>query len=253
MPSASAIHRLWDELSDHDASQADVALTHLMTVLSKLGGIANVTWAGAVRMGDAAEGDPLQGWRVGRYRSLGPIGEDTEDRHFGQILDVWERREVDPSFLLPLREVGTFRTYSLRKGLPASWFASPFYRTHYGAVGIYDAVFVAFPLNPDCESHFGFYSGEPIADETVAQLAFALRGLKWFHRQLMLSEGLLVASSPLTPTERRVLQLLLTDASEKTVAFQLGVAPSTAHQHVLSIYRKYGVRSRVALMRLWLN
>jgi DNA-binding CsgD family transcriptional regulator len=31
------------------------------------------------------------------------------------------------------------------------------------------------------------------------------------------------------------------------------MAESTAHQHVVSIYRKFGVRSRAGLMGLWLN
>lgn len=69
----------------------------------------------------------------------------------------------------------------------------------------------------------------------------------------MLSHGLLMASSPLTPAEQKVLQLLLTKASEKHIAHQLGVATSTAHQHVVSIFRKFGVRSRAGLMSLWLN
>lgn len=69
----------------------------------------------------------------------------------------------------------------------------------------------------------------------------------------MLSQGLLMADTPLTPTEQRVLQLLLTEASEKSIAFQLGIAASTAHQHVVCIFRKFGVRSRVGLMSLWLN
>jgi DNA-binding CsgD family transcriptional regulator len=108
-------------------------------------------------------------------------------------------------------------------------------------------------MNDDCESHFGFYSRETFSAEGIALLAYALRGIRWFHRKLMLSYGLLIASAPLTPAERKVLQLLLTDSSEKHIAHQAGIAASTVHQHVVNIYRKFGVRSRAGLMSLWLS
>jgi DNA-binding CsgD family transcriptional regulator len=69
----------------------------------------------------------------------------------------------------------------------------------------------------------------------------------------MLSHGLLVSSSSLSAAERKVLHLLLTDAPEKHVAHELGLARSTVHQYVVTIYRKFGVRSRAGLMRLWLS
>jgi len=65
-------------------------------------------------------------------------------------------------------------------------------------------VFVAFPLNHDAESHFGFYSRGAFTGEQIARLVYALRGIKWFRRHLMLSHGLLTASSPLSPAERKV-------------------------------------------------
>src|SRR5690606_1986671 len=116
---------------------------------------------------------------------------------------------------LPLRDLGRFRSYSFRHEMPPAWFDSPFFRQHYGSHGVADAAFVAFPLNQDCESHFGFYASRPLADESIARLAYTLRGIKWLHRRLMLSHGLTVASAPLTPTERKVLALLLTEATEK--------------------------------------
>ena len=69
----------------------------------------------------------------------------------------------------------------------------------------------------------------------------------------MMSSGLLLASSPLTAGERRVLHGLLTEASEREIADQLQLAPSTTHQHVTAIFRKFGVRSRAALMSLWIG
>lgn len=248
-----AVHDLWDRLSDFEASRSRDAVAWLMKALADMGRFENATWAGAIRMSGTGQGDPLLGWRVAASEALRPLDLRSEDGHLAGVMEVWERREIDPSFLLPLEKVGRFRTYSLRCGLPETWFASPFYARHYGAFGIHDVVFVAFPLNADCESHFGFYSSRPVTDATLERLAYALRGVKWFHRHLMLSHGLMLASSPMTPTEHRVLQLLLTDMSERRVAGDLRLGEAATHRHVTAIYRKFGVRSRAGLISLWLN
>ncbi len=247
------IYRVWDELSDFDAGRSEEAIVHFMTRLCALGGAWNATWGGAIRMSENVAGDPLGGWRVTVVKALHPVASGADERHFKEILRYWDRREVDPSFLLPMRGVGTFRTYSFRRELPDDWFRSQFYEVHYGSVGTCDATFIGFPLNQHAESHFGFYSRTVFTDEEIARLTMAVRGIRWFHRRYMLSRGLLMATSPLTPTEHKVLQLLLTDASEKQIAHKASIAVSTAHQHVHSIFRKFGVRSRAGLMSLWLN
>ena len=54
----------------------------------------------------------------------------------------------------------------------------------------------------------------------------------------------------LTGRERRVLQLLTRDLSERDIGQELYVSPNTVHSHVRSIYRKLGVSSRAhALQR----
>lgn len=254
-----AVHALWDELADFDASQSEQAVRHLMDSLGRLVDAWNTTWGGAICLaGDAgsdgdAAADPLRGWRVAVMKSLQALPPHDDEGPFKEILQRWDKREIDPSFLLPMRAVGSFRVYSFRRELPAAWFDSPFYQAFYAAVGTHDAVFVGIPLNQDAESHFGFYSRQTFTDSQIALLAYALRGVKWFNRQLMLSHGLLLASAPLTPAERKVLQLLLTEAPEKQIAQQLGLAVSTTHQYVINLFRKFGVRSRAGLMSLWLN
>lgn len=197
------VFRLWDGLSDFEASESGQAAAWLLEQLAALVGVENVTWAGAVRM-DADPEDPLQGWRVARMQALRPPSEAAEGAapEYAEILGAWDRRKLDPSFLLPMRDVGGFRTYSFRRDLPKAWFSGAFYRTHYAAAGVHDAAFVAFPVNADCESHLGVFSGRPIPEAAIARLALVSRGLKWFHRRLMLSHGLLAASAPLTPAEQ---------------------------------------------------
>ncbi|HEX7390979.1 MAG TPA: helix-turn-helix transcriptional regulator, partial [Acidiphilium sp.] len=233
------IHRVWDDLADLGPDRSTEAVTRLMSFLCDIGDAWTATWAGAVRLDNGRTDDPLLGWRVGAVQALHATPTQPDEGHFKEILRVWDRREIDPSFLLPMRDVGTFRTYSFRRELPADWFRSAFYERHYGAIGTIDATFVAFPLNADCESHFGLYARQTFTDEQIATLAYALRGIKWFHRSLMLCHGLLGASSPLTAAERKVLHLLLTDASEKHIADQLGLTISTVHQYVVAIYRKF--------------
>ena len=115
---------------------------------------------------------------------------------------------------------------------------------------------MAFPVNEDAESWFGIHRALDCPPFTEAErdvIAYALRGIKWFHRQLMLSHGLLLAATPLTPNERRVLHLLLTGRSEKLIAAELDRSYHTVHECVTAIFRKFGVNNRAALMALWLG
>jgi DNA-binding CsgD family transcriptional regulator len=227
-----AVHRLWDELADFEASQTAEAARHLQAELCRLSGVWNARWAAGVRVNRAYGDDPLQGWRLIGPQLLHPISPQPADARTKEMMQLWDRRRMSASFLLPMRGVGWFRTYSFRRELPPDWFNSPFYEHFYGSRGVYDAVFVGFPLNPNAESHFGFYARERFTDEQIALYAYTLRGIKWFHRRMMLSQGLLIASSPLTATEQRILTLLLTDVQEKEIAEQLDQAASSVHQYI---------------------
>lgn len=57
----------------------------------------------------------------------------------------------------------------------------------------------------------------------------------------------------LAPHEQKVLELLLSDATEKQIAEKLGLALSTTHSYITGIFRKLGVRGRAGLMSLWLK
>ncbi|WP_157839646.1 helix-turn-helix domain-containing protein [Comamonas testosteroni] len=248
------IHRLWDELTDFDVGQTDAAAQHLQERLCKMVGAWNSTWGGATRLDSNSNNvDPLQGWRVAVTRLLYPFEAPSEDGPFKELQRRWNSREMDISFLQPMLGIGQFRTYGHRRDLPPEWFDGPVYQIFSARYGTVDSLWVGFPLNEDAESHFGFYSRKVFIDRDYELLAYALRGIKWFHRQLMLTSGPLVAKSPLTPTERKVLRLLLTKASERVIAEHLGLANSTAHQHIVCVYRKFAVRSRAELMSLWLG
>lgn len=230
------------------------ALHHCLGVLAGMVRAGNAYWIGGVRVGGRDPRDPLQGWRPGVQHYLHPSPVQAEASK--ALASRWNNRAEDPSFRLTRKGEGNFRSILHRRDLPASWFRSPHYLHFHASRGIYDTCYVCFPVNEDVESWFVFQRTDfrrkfSSADESL--LRDALRPVKWFHRQLALSHGLALASAPLTPTQRRVLQLLLSDKSEKEIADQMGQSFHTTHEHVVNLFAKFGVKGRPGLMALWLG
>ncbi|HKA30590.1 MAG TPA: LuxR C-terminal-related transcriptional regulator [Candidatus Binatia bacterium] len=69
----------------------------------------------------------------------------------------------------------------------------------------------------------------------------------------MLHHGLLIARGPLTPMERRLVNLLLTERVEKEIAHELALTPGTTHTYITGLFRKFGVSGRSGLTALWLG
>lgn len=248
------VYELWDKLADFDASRSDEALTQFMASLSALTGAWDVCWIGAVRMDTSFPGDPIKGWRPHVVRHLYPAPHI--DAAIQEQTKKLERGEVDENIIRNLDGAGTFRANRLRDLVDPEWFEKDYYRRYYREVGTADAVWAASPINQDAESWFGIFRGAdqpPFSESERDEIAGILRGTKWFQKQLMLSHGLVIANTPLTPTERRVLHLLLTGLSEKQIAVELERSYHTAHEQIKSIYRKFGVKTRTALMALWLG
>lgn len=151
---------------------------------------------------------------------------------------------------------GRFQIHRLRDG----WVDFDLFRRsehfhyHYEKQGITDRIWVSFPLNADAESMFlidrrrGRFSDR---DALVARTV--LRGIRGFHRRLFLDRGLLMGEVPLTPLQRRIVRGLLSGISEKEIAAATGQKPATMHSYVTSLYTRFGVKSRPALMALWLG
>lgn len=261
MPSSKQLKqvcRLWDELADFEAADSKRALLHLMKTVSAWINADNALWVGGVRMmrGVAARRDAQHGWRgraVQHWRELHAI-----TRRRAQL--AIREQDVAPSMTTTAltARTGIFRSYRLHDGFVelAAFKHTAHYRIFYEDIGISDRMWTVFPVNRDAESYFIFdrYRREKKfrkADEEL--MAFVLRGVKWFHRQLMLQHGLLLAGSALTAAEQKIVSLLLTDKSEKEIAKELGRSFHTTHRHVSEIFRKFGVNSRAGLMALWLG
>lgn len=247
------IHTLWDELADFDAAKADESLDHLLSGLCALVDAQNANWFGAVRLSDSPN-DPTRGWRPRTIHYLHPsrpIDEKVQEQI--RQLDVGI---IDETTLRNIALAGTFRTNRLADLVPETWFQEDYYRLYYRGVDHGDAIWSGVPVNADTECYFGILrdcAHPRFTPEERDCIAYALRGLKWFIRRQMLSRGFSVATAPLTSAEREVLGWLLTGQSEKQIAAVRQQSPHTTHEQITSVYRKFGVGNRAALMALWLG
>jgi DNA-binding CsgD family transcriptional regulator len=252
------VFQLWDELAAFPSAEIVRAWRHLATTISGWIQADMFYWVATVRLlhGEQAANDPLFGWRVKVVEFLDPptvAEKQAAQRELGDRLD-----EPGMTTIAAVRDSGTFRVHRLHhEFIDLDKFrTTDYYREHFVELGIRDELFVACPLSPEAEAFYvfnrrkidGLYTA---ADADLA--GYALRGLSWFHRQMFYSHGLLVAQEPLTPTQREVLQLLLSEKSEKAIAAELGQSYNTTHTHVKEIFRKYNVKSRAGLMAVWLG
>ena len=245
---------LWQELADAPAAECDTALRHCMGRLSSHIGARNILWVSGRLYPERMAEHPMLGWQI----------QDVAYLHDGQRLlglagEVVERineGEEDQSAIAAARLAG--QTWShLRCELvdDDAWRNCWVINDVLAGERIGDRLSGSHSL-PGCESHFVLERGKderPFGPRERDLLYYFLLGSKTFQRELLLSRGLLDAAHPLSPRERDVLKLLLTDASEKEVAQQLGIGYRTVHQHAQSIYSKLGVRGRWGLMAKWLR
>jgi DNA-binding CsgD family transcriptional regulator len=246
------IHCLWDELATFEAAKSDAALMHLLGAVATMVDAQNAYWMGAVRLTDDAR-DPLRGWRPRLIRYLRPLPND--EKFTQQRIRSINRGKIDEATVAQARLAGTFRACRLADLVSPAWFKSETYQGYVGR-GVHDSLTVAVPLSPIAEGYYGFLrmrEGDRFTEKQRAVAYHAMRGLTWFHRQVLLAHGVDAARAPLSPMERRVLALLLTDQSEKIIAANLGVTPSTAHTYVRGVLRKFGVSGRNGLISLWLG
>lgn len=252
------VFQLWDELAAFPSAEIDRGWRHLARTISEWVQADMVYWVGTVRFlhGEQATQDILHGWRIKVVDFLDPPTEQ-EQRAAQREID---NRMHDPGMttIASLRGSGVFRVNRLHEGFVDmdEFRQTDYYRANYVDLGIHDELSVACPVSPETEAYFVFNRREidgGFSDADAELAGFALRGLSWFHRQMFFSHGLLVAQEPLTPTQREVLRLLLSEKTEKEIATGLGQSFHTTHTHVKEIFRKYNVKSRAGLMAVWLG
>ncbi len=251
------IYKLWDELADFGADATRDALMHCMRRICAMINAQNSYWIGAVRFADGkkAESDALSGWRVRCVDVLNMALTGGPNR----LADARRVRNADPgeTSRVAIAGAGEFRVYSLGTGIVDldAFSKTEHYDFFYRQVGITDRIWIVMPVGPQTESYFLFdkHDGRFFTQEELYLAAEALRGIKWFHRQLLLSHGVGMVESRLTPAEHKVVPLILAGLAEKEMAEKLKLKKSTVHQYVTGVYRKFGVRGRTEFMALWLN
>lgn len=254
------IHQLWDELAEFSPAQTDQAQLHLMQTLSDWIGADNARWHAGIRIlqGRAAKGDPMHGWRLQGTRALLPRSPQQVKTSQG-FHRVQKGFQVGMNVQALTAKAGTqFRVHVMRDGFIDfnAFRKTPYYRAFYRDLGITDRMWICLPLSQDTESSIVFDRHRQARHFTRRQAAWAgaaWRGLRWFHRQMLLSHGLLGVQSCLSPGQRRLVQVLLTGKSEKEIAAIMGLSVSTTHQYIKAILRHFGVNSRASLMALWLG
>lgn len=252
------IYELWDELADLPSADQRGAIELLFSRVSQWIGADDAFWIGIARVQDSphADRDALYGWRL-RTAECWIMRPEYNQEFIRKVLAHMER---DPG--LSTRKViegaGRFRSHRLHDGFIdfEKFRATPQYQMYFEKGGITDRIWCVFPVNRDAESLFCFdrlHREERYTAEDARLVEQALRGLKWFHRQLLLNHGLLVGNTPLSPAHRRLLPQLLSRKSEKEIAEALGLSRATTHKYVTDIYRSFGVGSRAGLMSLWMG
>ena len=257
-------YALWDALADFGGDAiGDDALQFCMREIASLIRAPQAFWSGTVRVGHAglADEDPYKGWRLGAWVAMDHTN-DSSPEWMRTAARIFNNKTGVESLGAPTRRVlaqtGCFRVFALSKGMVDldAFRQTECYDHFYRQQGIVDRIWIAFPVNQDSESCFCFdrFAGQADFDKRdITTASEALRGIKWFHRALLLGRGLGVAKESLTPAERGIVRELLTGATEKVIADRLQLTPASAHQYVVRVYRKFGVRGRSEFMALWLG
>ncbi len=249
------VHELWDELTEFGASRNEHALDHALTVLSDLLDAQQAYWLGAVRLADAGRGDPASGWRPHSIRYL--QSSPDFDALYREMRRQHNSGEVSPCIAPKVRDAGEFRVLIQHELYPGGWLGSSRHNASYAPLGIQDVIFVVMPLGADVESWFAFerirHAQACFGERERALLDYAVRPLKWLHRHINLHHGVILADTPLSQSERRVLSSLLTEKTEQEIADERGLTPSTVHTYCKRICRKFNVRGRAGLTALWLG
>lgn len=251
----NSIFQFWDALADFDAASIIEARDFFLKELCAMLDAQNASWVGAVLMDNPQSSDPLGGWRPRAVHRLLTSGPKTRTI-LNKKKKALEQGQPDIVTIRRVALAGTFRVHRLVDIAPEGWFESRYYKTFYLADRVRDTMWAGIPVNTDTEVYVGLFRSldhAPFSAEEADTFAFALQGLKWFHRRQLLGEGIGVALEPLTATERAVLEQLLSGQSEPAIARDRDQSVHTTHDHVKRIYKKYGVTSRSALMALWLG
>lgn len=244
---------LWAELAEHPESDVHGACAHFMNRMCALLR-ANYSFTVIGGRRGSAPDDEIDGWSVFDVFYSDDCPEPIK-KHGEHYFSSRELLLADPGIVKMARD-SNIRAY-LRDDLyePDELERVPSQQA-IQRIGVSDRLISAMPVSEWAEVYFGFdRTGEhpPYSDADRDLAEDGLRGLSWLGRNIALCYGLLFGKGALAPREREALTHLLNGLSEKQVAAVMDITKASAHQYVVSIYRKLGVRSRGELTALWIN
>lgn len=275
------VFALWRRLAEFPASETDAALDHLMEWIAAAIDADNVIWIGAARVlpEEISRDDPFFGWRLRVRRPLRPDPEDYQKllasyynrEHYGKLTPTYYDRphedkraaHIGMTGQASLAGAGRFRVHRMRDGWIdfKAFRRTLHYRLYYRDAGITDRMTIGFPVGDGLESfflidRFARKDGSRRRNFSLHEATLAgtaVRGIPELHRRLFLGNGLSAGDKPLSPMERQILHGLLTGKAEKEIAESTGQKPATTHKYITSLYARFGVKGRAALMALWLS
>lgn len=255
-----AVRDLWHRCGQFSALEADDAMICFLDGMGELVGAQSGYWTGAAsgkEFQPALRSDLFEGYESVDYLAMGG-----EERLAGvrslqnEYLRVATEYGICPLAEEAISQRGVVRGVIRRDVISdESWEAHWLREVYYEPNGIVDRFFAIYPVDDQAESVVVFDrrgGAEPFGAEDREFLLLAVCGIGQLHRELMLNRGgVRNADRLLTPREIDVLKQVLTGDTEKEIAEVMGMGKSTLHHHVLSIYRKFGVRNRAGLQALW--
>ncbi|WNG47410.1 helix-turn-helix transcriptional regulator [Archangium minus] len=131
------------------------------------------------------------------------------------------------------------------------WYGSQYVEQHLGPAHLDDALYTCLRMDePTVVQGLGFYRARnerPFdeADRNLVHL-FHVECESMFRARVPAVDKSLRAR--LSPRERQTLELLLRGLMDKEIAEHLGISRFTVNQYTKSVYRRFGVHSRAALI-----
>ncbi len=198
------------------------------------------------------EGDPLRGWRIDVFYTLGARF-DADLVRVDELIRT-EAYVQDPGVQRTVRDAGRHRIYH-----------DPDPRTHPTRAGSIDAYFwdiaglvdrlkLVYALSPTLELHFGFDRGQgevPYETSDIATLEALIAGIEPWGRRVALLHGCLEGQTMLSPRERALSCALLGQEPLKNIADAQGISEARAREVARSVYRKLNVDGRIGLSCAW--
>jgi DNA-binding CsgD family transcriptional regulator len=247
------LHALWGRLAQVPAAAPERGVLTLIEAACQLASADDASLILARHDPFLPTKDPLRG-----YRPLEIFWPGLDEAH-APLLAQWQRDDEqvsnDESNQKLIATLGAPRAFHRAElTSPEAWAEAPA-RRMLEVLGIAHRMLAAVPLAPDLELVVTIdrEEGEDFGRAECDRVTAFMEGVVPFGRRLARSTGHLDAEAPLSPRERQVLSRLLTPASEKEIAEELGIAQSTTHSYVNALFVKFRVNSRAAMMALWLD